>query len=65
MESEDLNRPASRWYEPQPYNNWKQIVRVIVTPNSSDSDATLLVILDNPAVEEYIIKNKTNQPIRF
>ena len=34
-------------------------MRVIITSNSQDDDATLLIILENPATEEFVIKNKT------
>lgn len=34
-------------------------MRVIITSNSQDDDATLLIVLENPATEEFVIKNKT------
>jgi hypothetical protein len=33
---------------------------VIITPNQQDNDATLLIILELPVIEDYIIKNKTD-----
>ena len=53
------------WYEPQPYNQWNLFTRVIVTMNPSDNNSTILVILDEPNFEEYIIKNKTSQSISY
>ena len=38
---------------------FRRVVRVIITSNSQDDDATLLIILENPATEEFVIKNKT------
>lgn len=48
-----------QWNEPQASNGFRRVVRVIITSNSQDDDATLLVILENPATEEFVIKNKT------
>lgn len=41
------------------------MVRVIITSNSQDDDATLLIILENPATEEFLIKNKTGITLQF
>jgi len=41
------------------------VVRVIITSNSNDDDATLLIILENPAHEEFVIKNKTGVTLEF
>ena len=48
-----------QWNEPQASNGFRRVVRVIITSNSQDDDATLLVILENPATEGFVIKNKT------
>ena len=46
-------------------NNFKRIIRVIITPNTQDCDATTLIIFDNPAIEEFNIVNKTSHAIIF
>jgi hypothetical protein len=54
-----------QWFSPQPSNNDCLITRVIVTENPSDYNATILVIFDEPIVEEYLIKNKTIFDIKY
>lgn len=46
------------WSEPSAFTDHKKVVKVIITQNSADNDATLLIFLENPAVQEYIIHNK-------
>lgn len=40
-------------------------MRVIITSNSHDDDATLLIILENPATPEFLIRNKTGVALEF
>ena len=53
------------WFQPQKYNNYKLFTRVIVTANPLDNDATILLIFGKPAIEEYVIKNRTDLPLCF
>ena len=53
------------WFQPQKYNNFKLFTRVIVTANPLDNDATILLIFGKPAIEEYVIKNRTDLPLCF
>ena len=54
-----------QWFEPGPSNNDKLITRVIVNQNAQDNNATLLIIFDEPAYEEYKIVNETNTNIEY
>lgn len=54
-----------QWNEPHGDNGYRRVVRVIITSNSQDDDATLLIILENPATEEFVIKNKTGIPLEL
>lgn len=54
------------WYQPSSYTDGYQFVRVSVTPSpDARGDATLFIILSNPAVEEFVIKNQTHTAISF
>ena len=57
--------PVLQWFQPQEYNNYKLFTRVIVTENPLDNNATRLIIFDEPAIEEYVIKNKTKYDLVF
>lgn len=37
----------------------------MITPNEKDLDSTLLIILEEPEVEEFIIKNKSPIPLEI
>ena len=45
---------------PKPENYYQRLVRVMVT---TQNDATILVVLSNPAYPEYEIVNKTGVEI--
>lgn len=48
------------WYEPQAYNQYHLYSRVIVTMNPTDNNSTIIIIFDEPQIEEFLIKNKTD-----
>jgi len=52
------------WYVPQPYNRGKQIVRVSIIP-SAQLSSTLFITLSNPPIEEYIVKNQTDETVHL
>lgn len=52
------------WFRPQPYNQFRLITRVIIA-SSEDKNTTNLVILDEPAYEDYVIFNDTDYKIQF
>lgn len=43
---------------------WNLFTRVIVTFNPTDS-STILIVLDEPHVQEYVLDNKTEKPLIF
>jgi len=51
----------AEWYR---YDN-KLFTRVIVTMNPQDNNSTMMIILDEPTVKEYLIHNLTDQNIEF
>lgn len=57
--------PTKDWFYPQPYNNDQMITRVIITGNPDDNNATLLIIFDEPNIEEYVIRNKTSLTLEY
>ena len=54
-----------KWSDPSAYTNFKKFIRVIITPNEKENDASLLIILEEPALEEFIIKNKSPVPLEI
>ena len=56
---------GQKWNDPSNYTNGKKIVRVVITPNEKDLDSTLLIIFEEPEVEEFIIKNKSPLPLEI
>ena len=46
-------------------NNYNRIVRVLVTPNSAENDASLIIAFQNPLHKRYVIKNNTDYDIYF
>lgn len=66
----DLLRRASDvgeedWFKPQRSSSWKEISRVLVTQNTADHNATLLILFDEPVAKEYLIHNATNTRAAF
>ena len=60
-----MDKEPIDWFMPCLENNFKRLVRVIITPNTQDCDATTLIIFDDPAIEEFQIVNQTNNLIYF
>mmetsp|Transcript_3165 Transcript_3165/g.4823 ORF Transcript_3165/g.4823 Transcript_3165/m.4823 type:complete len:141 (-) Transcript_3165:2855-3277(-) len=56
--NEDMD--VTEWHMPSAANNYRRMVRIIITQNTQDSDQTLMVIFDNPQVPEFIIRNNTD-----
>ena len=52
------------WFRPQAYNQFKLITRVIIA-SSEDKNTTNLVIIDEPAYEDYVIINDTDFKVHF
>lgn len=53
---------TGQWYQPSEYNSMTQISRISIIP-SDEQSSCFFVILSNPIVEEYVIKNKTEKPM--
>jgi hypothetical protein len=53
---DDQKSGSLEWHQPQEYTYFHQISRVSIIP-SNEQSSTFFVILSNPAVEEYIIRN--------
>ena len=55
---------ATEWYQPQEYTNYNQVNRISIIP-SNEQSSTFFIILSNPMVEEYIIRNRTDLQINI
>lgn len=53
---------STEWHQPSAYTFRNLISRVSVTP-STEQSSTLFVILSNPALEEIVIKNRTDEEL--
>lgn len=53
------------WFYPQYSNNNKMISRIMVTEHPSPYDATILIIMDEPFVTEFLLQNNTNYKFEY
>lgn len=51
-----------KWYEPSRLNGYRRFVRVIIT---TENEATLFIMLCDPNMPEFRVKNYTNKKVEF